>query len=121
MHLLNGIAIVAFIGVPLVAGVALLGPLRNKEVRTALIMYGWIASAALVIAATTALNYPDNRGPLFLGLLALLLGPVSGLFIALRLEVVRNDRRAAFVFGPLGYLAGCGVALRIMVSLGFGF
>jgi hypothetical protein len=116
----QGVYFAAFVALPALAAVLLLGPLRKKERREILRLYGGFAGGALLAALVVAMLRPTRHLDLFLAVSALLVLPVTGVFVALRLDLVRSDRRAAWVLLPLGYLAGCGLAVQVLFSLGFG-
>jgi hypothetical protein len=106
---------------PVASLVALLGPLRGKAPgRTAGRFYGALAILGLGVAAIAAAGEATHPWRLFGALAALLIGPSTGLFVALRTEGVRADPRMGWVLGPLGYLAGCALGIQALVRFGFG-
>ena len=118
---MNGVYFAALVALPALAAVLLLGPLRKKEHREVLKVYAAFALGGLLAAAILTLTRPEGWTWTYAAALAaLMVAPLSGAFLALRIELVRADRRAAWVFLPLGWLAGCAVAVQVLYSLGFG-
>lgn len=118
--MLTAAPVLGFLVIPILAGFVLLGPLRHKPQKDALWAYAAMLIGCLLLATLLAATRPEASLRVAASLAALLLGPASGLFVAFRTEGVRADRRLGFILGPLGYLAGCAVAIRILVGLGFG-
>lgn len=106
--------------IPASAVVLLMGPMRNKPLRAVLRLYAGYVGVALLLGILAAAMRPETSLHSALAIAVLALGPVSGLFLGLRTEGVRLDPRLGFILGPLGYLAGCGVAIRAIMALGFG-
>jgi hypothetical protein len=100
--------------------VVLIGSLRKKAPGGAARFYGAVAILGLGVAAVVAAGEASQRWRLFAALAVLLLGPSTGLFVALRTEGVRLDPRMGWVLGPLGWLAGCALGIQVLARLGFG-
>lgn len=113
------IPLLALIVLPAVTAVFLLGPFRDASRERLVWFAGVLVAVSLCLVGAAALLLQGDPGRAALAVGALALGPLAGTFTALRIEAVRSDRRLAFIFGPLGYLAGVAVAVRILVALGF--
>ena len=113
------IFILGFAIFPAISLVALFGPLRKRENRTAVSFFLSlaVAAAALAILVATGLQQ-DQQGRSLVAILTVLLVPSAFSFIALRSDAVRADWRLAIILLPLGYFAGCGLAIQVLAKLG---
>jgi len=103
---------------PILSLIALFGPLRKRENRIALGAFLAMAVVGLATAMFVATSVAEGQGKVFVAAATVLLAPSGAIFIALRSAAVRSDWRLIFILLPLGYFAGCGLAVQVMVKLG---
>ncbi len=114
------VPLLTMVMIPASAVILLMGPLRAKGRSEVLRLYAGYLAVAAVLGGIAAAWRPEAPWSSALALAALALGPVTGVMLGLRAEGVKQDPRLAFVLGPLGYLAGCALAIRAIMALGFG-
>jgi hypothetical protein len=114
------VPLITMVFIPGSAAFLLLGPLREKGRTEVLRLWFGYVAVAIMLAGLAAVLRPSMPLNAALAIAALALGPVTGTMLGLRTEGVKHDARMAFILGPLGYLAGCALAVRAMMGLGFG-
>ncbi|MEO8196143.1 MAG: hypothetical protein ABI689_05430 [Thermoanaerobaculia bacterium] len=114
----SGILLLGFAFFPAISLIALYGPLRKRENRIAVHLFMSLLVVAAAVALALAMRQPESQGKVLVAIFTTLLAPSGGIFIALRSAAVGADGRLAFIMLPLGYFAGCGLAIQLLAKLG---